>query len=40
VDVLKIAELLVEMARQQQRRVVLFALGDFEGALTEFHREV
>ena len=33
-------ELLVEMARQQQRRVVLFALGDLERALAELHGEV
>ncbi len=38
--VLEIAELLVEMARQQQRGVVEFALGDFERPLAELQREI
>jgi len=37
---LEIAELLVEMARQQQRRVVEFALGDLERPLAELQGEV
>ncbi len=39
-DVLEIDELLVEMARQQQRGIVLFALGHLERALAELHGEV
>ena len=35
VDMLEIAELLVEMARQQQRGVVELALGDLERALAD-----
>ena len=40
VDMLEIAELLVEMTRQQQRGVVQFALGDLERALAELQREI
>ena len=39
-DMLEIAELLVEMSRQQQRTVVQLALGDLEGALAELKHEV
>ena len=40
VHMLEIAELLVEMARQQQRAVVEFALGDLERPLAELQGEV
>jgi hypothetical protein len=40
VDTLELAELLVEMSRQQQRAVVQLALGDLEGALAELKHEV
>lgn len=40
VNMLEIAELLVEMTRQQQRRVVEFALGDLERAGAELLGEV
>ena len=40
VDVLEIDQLLVEMARQQQRRIVLFALGDLKGPLAELYGQV
>ena len=38
--VLEIAELLVEMARQQQRGVVEFALGNVQRTLAELQREI
>jgi hypothetical protein len=40
VHMLEIAELLVEMARQQQRRVVEFALGNLECPLAKLQREI
>ena len=40
VDMLKITELLVEMPRQQQRRIVEFALGNLERPGTELPGEV
>ena len=40
VNMLEIAQLLVEMPRQQQRAVVEFALGDLERALAELQGEI
>jgi hypothetical protein len=37
---LQVAQLLVEMPRQQQRAVVEFALGDLQRALAELQGEI
>ena len=40
VNMLQVAQLLVEMPRQQQRAVVEFALGDLQRALAELQGEI
>ena len=39
-DVLEVAELLVEMARQQKRGIAQFALGNLERAFAELQRQI